>query len=75
MAVTESYQGKKIGQKLMLACIDFAKEKGWDRLFLDSNRKLKPAINLYIKMGFVEIPVPEDSPYERCNIRMELKLS
>lgn len=74
MAVTESYQGKKIGQKLMLACLDFAKKKSCDRLFLDSNRKLTPAINLYMKMGFVEIPVPEDSPYERCNIRMELKL-
>lgn len=74
MAVTEKYQGLKIGQKLMLACIDFAKEKGWGRLFLDSSKKLTPAINLYIKMGFIEIPVPKDSPYERCNIRMELIL-
>jgi DNA-binding MarR family transcriptional regulator/N-acetylglutamate synthase-like GNAT family acetyltransferase len=74
MAVTEAYQARKIGQKLMLACIDIAREKAWDRLFLDSNRKLKPAINLYHKIGFIEIPVPDDSPYERCNIRMELKL-
>ncbi len=74
MAVTEEFQGRRIGQKLMIACIDFGKERGWNRLFLDSNRKLKPAINLYIKMGFEEIPVPEDSPYERCNIRMELIL-
>ncbi len=74
MAVTEEFQGMKIGQKLMIACINFGKERGWNRLFLDSNRKLKPAMNLYTKMGFVEIPVPEDSPYERCNIRMELIL-
>lgn len=74
MAVTEKYQGLGIGKKLMIASIEFAKEHGCSYLYLDSNRKLKPAINLYTKIGFVEIPVPEDSPYERCNIRMELKL-
>lgn len=74
MGVTEKYQGLRIGQKLMYACIDYARQKGCERLFLDSNRKLTPAITLYHKVGFKEIPVPEDTPYERCNIRMEIKL-
>jgi len=74
MAVTEDYQGMRIGQKLMYACIDYAGRQGFSRLFLDSNTKLTPAIKLYSKVGFKEIPVPEDSPYERCNIRMELYL-
>ncbi|MDP3359793.1 MAG: GNAT family N-acetyltransferase [Lutibacter sp.] len=74
MAVTEEYQGLRIGQKLMYACIDYAGKTGAKRLFLDSNTKLKPAITLYNKVGFKEIPVPKDTPYERCNIRMELFL-
>ncbi|TNE55930.1 MAG: GNAT family N-acetyltransferase [Bacteroidetes bacterium] len=72
MAVTEQYKGLRIGQKLMYYCINFAGEMGFERVFLDSNRSLTPAIQLYHKVGFKEIPVPEDSPYERCNIRMEL---
>jgi len=74
MAVTENYQGQRIGQKLMYACIDFAGRNGFVRLFLDSNTKLEPAITLYNKVGFREIPVPKDTPYERCNIRMELNV-
>ena len=74
MAVTEDYKGMRIGQKLMYACISHAGSKGVKRLFLDSNTKLTPAITLYHKVGFKEIAVPADTPYERCNIRMELYL-
>lgn len=74
MAVTEAVQGSGIGQKLMDACIGFAGKSGAKKLFLDSNTKLSPAITLYNKVGFKEIPVPKDTLYERCNIRMELYL-
>jgi len=74
MAVSEEYLGQRVGQKLMYACIHYAAELGARRLFLDSNTILTPAITLYKKVGFKEIPVPKDSPYERCNIRMELML-
>lgn len=72
MGVTEKYKGLKIGQKLMYAAIHEASQLGATRVFLDSNRILEPAITLYHKVGFKEIPVPENSPYKRCNIRMEL---
>lgn len=72
MAVTENFQGFGIGQRLMEHCIDFANHSGIKTLFLDSNTKLVPAISLYRKMGFVEIPTPDDTPYERCNIRMAM---
>ncbi len=75
MGVTESAQGKGIGKLLMEAAISYSKKRGMKTVMLDSNRKLAPAINLYIKMGFKEIPVPSNTPYERCNIRMELHLS
>lgn len=74
MAVTPGYQGLNIGKKLIYASIYKAIELGTNRLFLDSNTLLEPAINLYKRVGFKEIPVPKDTPYERCNIRMEIKL-
>lgn len=74
MAVTDGYQGLRIGQKMMYYAINFAGEHNIHRIFLDSNRSLTPAITLYHKVGFKEISVPEDSPYERCNIRMELMI-
>ena len=72
MGVTPKFQGLRIGQKLMYHCIAFAATQGWERVFLDSNRKLTPAITLYHKVGFKEIDIEGGSPYERCNIRMEL---
>ena len=74
MGVTSKYQGFRIGQKLMYHAINFAGEQNYTRLYLDSNTVLEPAIRLYRKVGFREIPVPGDSPYERCNIRMELQI-
>ncbi|WP_430907222.1 GNAT family N-acetyltransferase [Maribacter sp. 2-571] len=74
MAVTDTFQGLRIGQKLMYHCIDFAGKNNLKRLFLDSNTLLKPAIKLYQKVGFKEIAIPEKLQYARCNIRMELNV-
>ena len=74
MSVSDKFKGRKIGYKLMVSAIDLAKEKKAHTIFLDSNRKLKPALSLYKKVGFNEIPVPKNTPYERCDIRMELRL-
>ncbi len=72
MAVSPEKRGFKIGQKLMQHCIDFAKEQNLVGLMLYSNRKLENAIYIYRKYGFVEIPVEENSPYIRSNIKMIL---
>ncbi|UGU18287.1 GNAT family N-acetyltransferase [Sinomicrobium kalidii] len=74
MAVSEDYQGQKIGKRLMLRAIDYAIKRGKKRIFLESNTKLAPAINLYIRSGFRVVPLNPDSPYERANIKMELML-
>jgi len=39
---------------------------------LYSHKKLVPAINLYKKVGFVEVPLERDVHYERANIKMML---
>jgi GNAT superfamily N-acetyltransferase len=73
MAVSPKAKGKGIGLLLGNAAIDKARQAGASRLYLESNTVLKPAINLYHKLGFTKITgIP--SPYERCNIQMDLKL-
>lgn len=73
MAVSPNAKGKGIGFILGQACIAKAKELGAKKLYLESNTVLKPAINLYHKLGFKKITgIP--SPYERCNIQMMLEL-
>ena len=56
------------------AIFDFAKNKKWDNIILYSHRSLETAIHLYRNMGFVEIPVEENSHYERADIKMILEL-
>ncbi len=75
MAVSPNFQGLGIGGKLMARCIEYAKEPGIKTVFLESNRKLAPALNLYRKFGFVEVPGHPDSFYSRADIRMELDLT
>ena len=73
MAVAERERGKGIGLLLGQAAVNKAHEFGGKTIFLESNTVLKPAINLYQKLGFRKV-VGQPSPYKRCNIQMELKL-
>lgn len=73
MAVTQSSRSKGIGWLLGQAAIIKARELGAKTVFLESNTILKPAINLYRKLGFRKI-AGQPSVYKRCNIQMELKL-
>lgn len=73
MAVSPKAKGKGIGLLLGNAAIDKAKQAEAKQLYLESNTMLKPAINLYHKLGFTKI-TGIISPYERCNIQMALKL-
>ncbi|MCV9931083.1 helix-turn-helix domain-containing GNAT family N-acetyltransferase [Flavobacterium sp. LS1R47] len=73
MAVSNKCQGKNIGWLLGQAVTNAAKELGASKIYLESNTILKPAINLYHKLGFSKV-VGRPTPYERCNIQMELQL-
>lgn len=70
MAVSPSAQGKGVGFLLGQAVLERAFILGAKRVYLESNSVLKPALNLYLKLGFEHI---EDtpSPYDRCNVHME----
>lgn len=73
MAVSPKAQGKNMGWLLGKAIILAAKDMGASKLYLESNTILKPAINLYHKLGFQKI-IGRPTPYKRCNIQMELDL-
>jgi GNAT superfamily N-acetyltransferase len=73
MAVDDNAQGKGIGFALGKACIEKAKEAGFKKIELLSNTLLQPAIILYKKLGFTEVPLPL-TDYERANIKMEMEL-
>jgi DNA-binding MarR family transcriptional regulator/GNAT superfamily N-acetyltransferase len=74
MAVSPAAQGKSIGWLLGKAAIDKARSLGAKKLYLESNTILQPAINLYHKLGFQKV-IGHATPYERCNIQMELVIN
>jgi GNAT superfamily N-acetyltransferase len=74
MAVVPGARGRGFGDLLMAACIAFARQVGARRMSIVSNTVLEPAIRLYRKHGFVQVPLAKDPRYQRANIRLELEL-
>lgn len=73
LCVDPAFRGLGIGGRLVEAVIASAGEKKAKRLFLVSNRILAPAIALYRKHGFVEIPLGS-CEYGRADIQMVKEL-
>ncbi|HEY5940117.1 MAG TPA: GNAT family N-acetyltransferase [Gemmatimonadales bacterium] len=74
MAVAPATRGRGYGDLLMEASLAFAREIHSRRVVIVSNTVLVPAIRLYRKHGFVEVPLASDGRYRRANIRLELEL-
>ena len=75
MAVAPASRGRGYGDLLMEGCLAFAREIDSHRVVIVSNTVLAPAIRLYRKHGFVQVPLASDGRYRRANIRLELELS
>lgn len=73
MGVSPLYQGLGAGKKLVNKVIEEAKKLGCTYLFLESNQRLTPALNIYKSLGFVEVPIGE-TPYARADFRAEMYL-
>src|ERR1043165_2785072 len=70
MTVDEKARGLKIGHLLGLAILDKARLLGAKKVELYSNTKgSAPAIQLYYKLGFKEIPL-DTQEYQRADIKM-----
>lgn len=72
--VYEDYQGKPyhIGRKLYNELLDFAKEKGYTTILLDTPSNTERAHRFYEKAGFQkvleeELPIQFSHPYKDCD--------
>lgn len=74
MAVAPRARGRGFGDLLMQTGIAFARQIGSRRIVILSNTVLEPAIRLYRRHGFVQVPLTLDPRYRRANIRLELDL-
>jgi putative acetyltransferase len=74
MAVTDAWQGRGLGRKLLAAAIQTARSTGASRLFLETNSRMTPAVRLYESMGFMHAARVRQSDYDRSDVYMELPL-
>ena len=73
MTVDEVFRGKKIANKMLEFCLEEGKRLNASKIILYSNTILEPAIHLYKKFGFKEIPIG-NSEYKRSDIKMEIMI-
>jgi ribosomal protein S18 acetylase RimI-like enzyme len=74
MAVDENYRRLGIAEKLSYAALKKAKELGARNIILYSQTILLPALSLYKKIGFHQVPLDETRTYKRSDVKMEMML-
>jgi putative acetyltransferase len=70
MYLVPAARGLGIGKTLIEKCIQFAKEKGYKRLYLESMPELKRAISVYEKFGFKYLEKQFDTAHIGCAVWM-----
>ncbi len=72
MAVHPDHRGKGLGEAICRAALDRAETLGAKCLILYSHTSLGPALHIYRKLGFKEVPL-EKGLYSdfRCDLKME----
>ena len=73
MTVRPEARGSGLALRLLEACEATARTAGAHRLYLETSSTLVPAIALYHRFGFVNLP-PQPTPYERADVWMEKRL-
>ena len=74
MAVSPAARGRGYGDLLMEAAMAFSRAAGARTMVIVSNTRLAPAIRLYQKHGFVQVPLEADPRYARADIKLERML-
>ncbi len=74
MTVAKTARGFGLGRVLCEAAIEKAKQLGAHQVILYSNSKLQDAINIYKKLGFVQVPV-DKLEFVRIDTMMQLTLN
>jgi len=73
MYVRDAYRKKGVGQQLLDAALNFAQSAGYHYILLDTLASMTPAMNLYKKNGFKEIPAYYHNPHDNA-VYFEKKL-
>lgn len=69
-------RGKGYGKRLINICLDFAKEVGYEHVYLESMEELSMAVGLYERLGFKYLNAPMgESGHGYCKIWMLKDLS
>lgn len=72
-AVTENYQGRQAGKKLVVKAINYALIRKAKKIVLNTNPKLTTSIALYESLGFKIRPIPKEFiKHKRKTIQMVL---
>ena len=75
LRVKVEFRHRKIGQKLVQALLDTAKENGYDMMYCETSNAQIGALKLYEKMNFVYLhDVPFYNPYPILNFLHGLTL-
>jgi GNAT superfamily N-acetyltransferase len=72
MYLDPAEKGRGYGRLLMEEALRLAREAGYRRMVLETNRRLVEAIDMYRKFGFTEEVRPDRSP--RCDAAMAMDL-
>ena len=76
LAARGQYTGTGAGSAVLRAAMDYAVNHGAKKLVLISCRGLKPAIHLYEKFGFHEVPYRKEYwKSEKADIEMEYEVT
>lgn len=71
MYLAKEARGKGIAQELMHKCLEFAKQVGYDKCYIETLPFMKDAQKLYVKSGFTYIDAPMGSTgHNTCDIFM-----
>ena len=72
-SVTENYQRRQAGKKLVVKAINYALKRKANKILLNTNPKLTASIALYEGLGFKIKPAPEGFiKHRRKTIHMQL---
>ncbi|MDO4306633.1 MAG: GNAT family N-acetyltransferase [Eubacteriales bacterium] len=72
LAASGQYTGTGAGSAVFKASMDYAVAQGAKKLTLISNRRLKPALHIYEKFGFREVPLNKAYwGFDRADIEFE----
>ncbi|OGS69610.1 MAG: GNAT family N-acetyltransferase [Flavobacteria bacterium RIFCSPLOWO2_12_FULL_31_7] len=71
MYLAKEARGKGIAQELMRNCLEFAKQAGYDKCYIETLPFMRDAQKLYVKSGFTYIDAPMGSTgHNACDVFM-----